>query len=297
MINQEEHLTSKDKHTAFELKMEWLEEWIIEACVDKDDLWKQLEKMKMNKGSKNQSLAAMFSECLKEVEETFNSKTVFKVFLPHETSTVAVDSHTKILNTYLALIEFAKTIKILSGQVDYKVKKFIKPFLTEDFGKFNTTTFMKKLKYWGKYTNDRKNGPKEQLNVDATNARREAHTEKLKKAIAEGKCLHCQMEDCLTQRKAESKKSKMNLGKIECKVNPRKSKQAKFNKHDASDSEDEDTTHADANSYSFKPLRISNHFNELIDMSNGMNEIWFPSSDEDFDDEPEKYDPVEQAQF
>jgi hypothetical protein len=202
MINQEEHVTSKDKHTAFEFKIEWLEEWIFEACVDKDDLWKQLEKMKMNKGSKNQSLAAMFSDCLEEVEETFNSKTVFKVFLPHETSTEAVDSHTKNLNTYLALIEFAKRMNISSGQVDYKVKKFIKSFLTDDFGKFNTSTFMKKLKDWGKYTNDRKNGPKEQLNVNAANARREAHTEKLKKAIAEGKCLHCQMEDCLTQRKA-----------------------------------------------------------------------------------------------
>jgi hypothetical protein len=80
-------------------------------------------------------------------------------------------------------------------------------------------------------------------------------------------------------------------------VNPSSSKQAKVNKHDASDSEDEDTTHTEANSYSFKPLRKSNHFNELIDMSNGMVEIWFPGSDKDSDDEPEKYDPVEMAQF
>jgi hypothetical protein len=156
MINQDDYETSEDRLTAFDFKMEWLGEWIIETCVDKDDFWKQLDKIKANRGTKTQSIADMFGDCLEEFVFIFNDKTVFKVCDINEAAKNAIRGYTNNLNKYMAGIEFAKHLNIQNVGIEHKIKEYIKPFLTTDFSKFSTSTFIKKLREWVKQVTEKK---------------------------------------------------------------------------------------------------------------------------------------------
>jgi hypothetical protein len=66
-----------------------------------------LEKIKPNKGTKTQSIADMFGDCMEEFEFTFNDNIVFKVCGMDEAAKNAINGYTNNLNKYMALIEFA----------------------------------------------------------------------------------------------------------------------------------------------------------------------------------------------
>jgi hypothetical protein len=218
MIHQEDHATSGDKHVAFKFHVEWLIEWITEGTVDRDNFWNLLEKMNSNKGTKNQSLESLFNSCMEQFDETFNSQTVFKMYNTEETVNDAVDGHMKNINLYLALIEFARRLHISNDQVEAKVKKLIKPFLTENLGKFNTCAFVKKLREWKKISGKKKNP---NLNIHANEAKEEAFQAKLKKAMEEGKCIHCKQTPVWMTEKQMQRRQRKSGAESFAKENPK----------------------------------------------------------------------------
>jgi hypothetical protein len=98
----------------------------------------------------------------------------------------------------LAIIEFARRLWIQNGHLDGKVKKLLKPYITEDFGKFNTCDFVNRLKEWGKFNGDKHKNTNP--NVNANEAKKDAFHEKLNKAKKEGKCVHCQQKSCIEEK-------------------------------------------------------------------------------------------------
>jgi hypothetical protein len=67
MTTQVDFKTSQDRSQPFVYEIKWLADWVFKACVDKDNFWKQLSKLKISKGNKNQNLVDQFTDCIMEV--------------------------------------------------------------------------------------------------------------------------------------------------------------------------------------------------------------------------------------
>jgi hypothetical protein len=66
--------TPNERYTPFAFNLNSFKTWMIDAVVDKDDVWKKLEKIKSNKSARNKCLTNQFEECLEEAEDLFNEK-------------------------------------------------------------------------------------------------------------------------------------------------------------------------------------------------------------------------------
>jgi hypothetical protein len=206
MVTDNVNTTPDDKFTPFTFNVSWLVDWIKEALVDRNDLYRKLYKMRDNKPAKK-TLVDIFEETMDQAEDTFNDALIVPIYNTGDVRSNSTEGHVAGLNTLFGIVEFAKKSEVKNAGVDVKLKAELEPYILTNFANFKRTDFVRKLKTWSQIVN-KAGGTKR---IATTDNNTNGYKKKLAKAIAELKCVYCQDEECLIERQRICAKKKTTL--------------------------------------------------------------------------------------